>query len=193
MFVPARPNANDSTQNRWFEEAVRTHEPALRAFLHSHFASLSDADDIVQEAYVRVLRARARGASFPNAKSFLFTTARNLAIDWCRHRRVIPLESLGRTEHLAVQEEQPHAAEAASRAQELELLAQAIQSLPPRCQQILRLRRLRGLSHRQIAAQLDISERTVNAQLAIAIERLRDALLASGLLRDTVSPLKGAT
>lgn len=130
---------------------------------------------------MRVLRAREQGASFPNAKSFLFTSARNLAVDVCRHRQTIPMESLGRNEHLAVQEERPHAAEVASRAQELGLLADAIESLPPRCQKILRLRRLHGLSHRTIAGKLGIAERTVNAQLAIGVERVREYLLSRGV------------
>ena len=67
--------------------------------------------------------------------------------------------------------------------QELQLLAAAIQALPARCRQVMTLRKIYGLSHRDIARQLDISEHTVNAQLAIGVLRLRAYLRAHGVTR----------
>jgi len=61
---------------------------------------------------------------------------------------------------------------AVSRTQELELLTQAIQSLPTRCRQILTLRKIYGQSQKQVAAQLGISENTVEAQGTIALRKL---------------------
>ena len=56
-------------------------------------------------------------------------------------------------------------------AQELELLKEAIELLPLRCRQVLKLRKIYGLSHREIAAQLGISERTVNVHLGMGLRR----------------------
>ena len=85
--------SNAPDPERWFEENVLPHEAALRAWLHGRFPSLSDADDIVQEAFARVLRAHAAGA-IASPKAFLFTTARNLAIDSFRRRNGTVLEPL---------------------------------------------------------------------------------------------------
>jgi RNA polymerase sigma-70 factor (ECF subfamily) len=63
---------------------------------------------------------------------------------------------------------------AVARAQELELLTQAIQSLPTRCRQVLTLRKIYGLSQREVAAQLGISENTVEAQGVIGLRKLAE-------------------
>ncbi len=52
----------------------------LRAWLRAKFPSLTDPDDLVQETFSRVLQARGT-APIASAKAFLFTTARNLALD----------------------------------------------------------------------------------------------------------------
>src|SRR5258708_30244283 len=88
--LPSMP-PQDSETARWFEEQVRPHEPGLRAWLRSHFPSLVDADDLVQDAFIRLLRAREAGP-IENPRAFLFATARNVALDLYRHQRVITLE-----------------------------------------------------------------------------------------------------
>ena len=59
-----------------------------------------------------------------------------------------------------------------ARAQELELLTKAIQSLPARCRQVITLRKIYGLSQKEVAAQLGISEHTVEAQGTIGLRKL---------------------
>jgi RNA polymerase sigma factor (sigma-70 family) len=80
-------------------------------------------------------------------------------------------------------EEGPDAAETASQGQELELLHETIRLLPERCRQVFALRRLQGLSHREIATRLGISENTVDAQLCNAIFRCRQYFLSHGRLQ----------
>src|SRR5205807_1724586 len=99
---------------------------------------LRDIDDLVQESYSRVLRARA-AAPIGAVKAFLFTTARNLAFDHFRRKRIAGIDSLAEIEELSVWEDGPGVSETVSRQQELELLTQAIQSLPARCRQVLTL------------------------------------------------------
>ena len=78
---------------RWFNEQVHPHESALRAFLSKRFPSLPDHDDLVQETYIRLMRVEdPRRLIYP--KAFLFTTARNAAIDLIRRRSVHPHDSL---------------------------------------------------------------------------------------------------
>jgi RNA polymerase sigma-70 factor (ECF subfamily) len=61
-----------------------------------------------------------------------------------------------------------------ARAQELELLTHAIQSLPTRCRQIITLRRIYGLPQKEVAAQLGLSEHTVEAQASIGLRKLTE-------------------
>ena len=175
LLVPAE-------DTRWFKEEVRPHERELRAFLQRRFPTVGDVDDVVQETYARLLRAREGGIA-TLTRAYLFVIARNVALDLVRRSRTVSIERLGNIEELSVVEERPDAAEALSHDQELELLADAMRALPPRCREILTLRRIQGLSHRAIAERMGIAEGTVNAQLAIGLMRCRQYLCAHGVSR----------
>lgn len=173
-------NAPDTETARWFAEEVQVHEPVLRAWLRSRFPSQLDVDDLVQEAFMRVLQARTDG-TVRAPRALLFTTARNLALDQLRREKVIPMESLTEIEPRCVLAEGAGVPEAVGQTQELELLTQAIQSLPDRCRQVLTLRKIYGLSQKAIAAQLGIAEHTVEAQVANGMRRCADFLARHGL------------
>ena len=167
------PGWHSSSVSKWFAEEVQPHEPSLRSYLRSVFPSLPDIDDLVQESYARLIRAREAGR-VTYAKAFLFTTARNAALDFFRRRKVLVIDGVADLEELSVIEEGPDAAEAINKQQELELLSAAVRGLPDRCRQVLTLRLLYGYSHKQIASELRISEHTVKAQLAKGMRRCAD-------------------
>lgn len=183
-------NAPQSETTRWFAEEVQPHEPSLRSYLRGLFPSLPDIDDLVQESYVRLIRTRSAGR-ISYVKAFLFTTARNVALDIFRRRRVVRIEGVADLAKLSVIEDRPGVADALGRQQELELLAAAVRTLPDRCRQVLTLRLLYDYSHKQIAAELGISEHTVKAQLAKGTRRCADYFAERGLLKgrpQTVEP-----
>ena len=165
---------------RWFHHEILPHEPMLRAWLRAKFPSVTDPDDLVQETFSRVLQARAT-APIASAKAFLFTTARNLALDQVRRQKIMGSEALTETAADFVFDDVPGVSEIVGRRQELELLTQAIQSLPERCRQVLTLRKIYGLSQKEIAAQLGISEHTVEAQVGNGMRRCAEFLAGHGL------------
>lgn len=169
----------DSEPGRWFAEHVQPHEAMLRAWLHRRFETRIDIDDIVQEAFMRTLHIRTSG-SLASPKAFLFATARNLALDRLRSHGVSRTDSLGEIDTLHVLDEREGIPETIARNQELALLTEAIQSLPARCRQILTLRKLYGLSHREIAEKLGLSESTVSNQITIGIEKCTDFFAEHG-------------
>jgi RNA polymerase sigma factor (sigma-70 family) len=164
---------------RWFAEEVHPHEPALRSYLRSHFPTLRDVDDLVQETYMRVVHARNAGR-VAETRPYLFSTARNAAIDLCRRNRIVAFEPLAETNRPFVVESGADAADTLNHDQELSLLAAAFEALPERCRQVLTLRKLHGLSHRAIAEKLAISENTVSAQITTGVYRVRAYLVARG-------------
>jgi RNA polymerase sigma-70 factor (ECF subfamily) len=166
------PNSENS---RWFAEEVQPHEPSLRSYLRGLFPSFPDMDDLVQDSYLRLLHAREAG-KVRYAKAFLFTTARNIAIDFFRRRKVVKIDGVADLSALPVIEDKPDIADAVSRQQELQLLSQAVRQLPERCRQVLTLRLMYGLSHKEIATELSLSPHTVKAQLAKGMRRCADYL-----------------
>ena len=168
---------SDSTQ--WFTAELAPHEPALRAYLHG-LASPADVDDLVQETYARLLRARERGP-IHSPRGLLFATARNAARDLFRRRATAPIFPIAESEVSRVFDSAPGVAETVSRRQETDLLAAAIAELPPRCREILVLRKFENLSHREIAGRLGIAEHTVEAQLTKALHRCGEFFARHGL------------
>lgn len=165
--------ADDRRESDWFSADVKCHEPALRAYLRKRFPSLSDHDDVVQESYTRLLRVRASGRPL-FAKAFLFTAARNVAIDMFRRRAVVPHESLSESDgELPVLEETPGVADALDRQERHELLLEAVGALPERCRQVMLLRHRDGLSYKDIAIRLGIAPGTVKLHM---VKGVRDCI-----------------
>lgn len=180
--VPATPDPAPAGElTRWFAEEVQPHEPKIRAWLQARFPQLGDIDDLMQETYLRVLRAKGAG-QLEHPKAYLFATARNAALDRFRRNRVITFERLADIADSSVLVVGPDSAQSADRDHELETLAAAIRSLPERCREILVLRKHHGLSHREIAERLGISPHTVNAQITVAMLKCRDYFRARGLI-----------
>ena len=161
----------DTESARWFAENLQPHEPMLRAWLKSQFGSGCDVDDITQEAFVRVLEARVT-REVRSPKAFLFVTARNLALMRARHLAVAKVDSLAEFDCSGIMDESADVPHAVARAEELEMLTRAIQSLPNRCRQILTLRKIYGMSQKETAAELGIAEHTVEIQSVLALRKL---------------------
>ena len=170
----------DTEQSRWFAMEVLPHEAALRAYLRSQFPRLQDSDDVIQETYTRLLREQGTGR-IQHPRAFMFTTARNLALDLFRRRRTARADAVTHFDSANVVEERPDAAEVPNQRQELEFLVAAVQTLPERCRQVIMLRYLKGFSYKEIAALLGISVETVKTHMAKGVLRCSEYFEAHGL------------
>jgi RNA polymerase sigma factor (sigma-70 family) len=150
---------------QWFNAEVKPCEPALRAYLHNRFPALSDHDDLVQEAYVRLLSARRKG-KLTCTKAFLFTVTRNLAIDMFRRRQSNPAhEPIAEFAALPLLDQSLEVDEVSEIQQRHEALIAAVVSLPARCREVMMLRHMDGMSYKEIAERLGISPNTVRVHL----------------------------
>jgi RNA polymerase sigma-70 factor (ECF subfamily) len=168
-------------QAQWFSEQVQPHEPALRAYLSKRFPALPDHDDLVQETYVRTLRAY-EGGRVTHAKAFLFTTARNAAIDLFRRRRGQNHEEISELTAMPVLDESPDIGAALEREQRLDALLEAILALPERCREVMMLRHLDGLAYKEIAERLGISPETVKVHMIKGVKDCTRFFHQRGLL-----------
>ena len=100
-------------QCHWFAKEVHPHGAQLKSYLHRAFPSVRDVDDVVQESYLRIWKARAE-QPIRSAKGFLFEVARRLAIDFTRHQARSPVDVIPDFGALAVIEDRPGTAEAVS-------------------------------------------------------------------------------
>ena len=169
----SRTAASAADVRAWFLREVLPLEAALMGYFKRNWRIESDARDLVQEVYVHVCDAAREGLPH-TARSFVFATARNLLIDKFRNQAVVPLEAVGDVEVLATPSDQPGPDRSVIARDELRRLQAALDKLPPRCRQAVLLRQLEGLSRREVAARMGISEETVKEYLARGLFTLSD-------------------
>jgi RNA polymerase sigma-70 factor (ECF subfamily) len=139
-----------------------------------------DVDDVVQESFLRTWRTR-ESQRIRSARAFLFQVARRVALDLVRRDRRAPFQAVTDLTALPTLESGLNGAEAAGVQEKLHLVADAIEALPPRCRQVVILRKLQGVPQKQVAAQLGLSEKTVESQLSRGIARLEEFLRNRGV------------
>ncbi|MEO7207054.1 MAG: RNA polymerase sigma factor [Steroidobacteraceae bacterium] len=158
----------------WFSREILIYEEALVRYLKHTWHHRDDVFDLRQEVYMRVYEAAAQERP-RSPKSFLFATARNLMADRLRRSRVISIEARADLESLNVLVDEMSPEHCASAQEDLRTLAWALEQLPPRCREVVWLRRVENLSQREVAARLGICETVVEKHTAKAMRRFADA------------------
>lgn len=172
------------TADLWIRRAVHDHHAFVYAVARSVLRQEADAEDVAQEAFLRMLRTGPGPAVPRDLRLWLARVALNLARDRLRsdsrrHRREERFGRAGTGE--AVMDQQPAGSAEASD------LGRAVQELPEELRVPLILHYAEGLKHREIAALLGRPIGTVSQRIARAKERLRVRLVRGGSLAGAVA------
>jgi RNA polymerase sigma-70 factor (ECF subfamily) len=155
----------------WFVREVLPLEAALMQFLQHNWRNKADIADLRQDVYVQVFDAA--HTNIPdNAKAFVFQTARNLLINRLKREHIVPIEAVADVEALNAAIETPGPERNTIARDELRRLQAALDRLPPRCREAVVLGRIEGLSGREIAARMGITEQAVSAHLINGVRAL---------------------
>ncbi|WP_341936650.1 RNA polymerase sigma factor [Marinimicrobium sp. C2-29] len=133
-----------------------------------------EIEDIVQETYVRICAVK-NTEQIRNPHSFLYRTARNLALDHLKRAETrvgVSMEDEGVNPDWAT-EDQDQVYEQASAEREFEHFCEAVRHLPLQCRRAFVLKKVYGYSQREIALDLGISENTVEKHIARGMNRCR--------------------
>lgn len=159
-------------------ELFQAHNTALIGFLQNKLDSLAEAQDVAQEAYVRLLRLEnPEQVSF--LRAYLFHIAANLAVDRLRGRKVrvlAPVQSL-----FEQWLETPSPDRMALSAEHLRAVQAALRELPPKCSQAFVLHVVEGKEFEDIAARMKLSTRMVRYHVARALTHCRARIDAEGM------------
>ncbi len=170
----------------WFVREVLPLERRLVRYLLHARQPASEIEDLRQEVFARVYEAA--GVQRPSpAWPYVYMVARNLVIDRLRREQVVPIELLADPDSLEASNEDVPADRALAAKQDLSLLMAAIEALPERCREVVRLRKIEGCSQREVAARLGIAEHTVEKQVAKGMRRLAEALFGDPVLNQDAS------
>lgn len=158
----------------WFVSEVLPLETALTQFLRNNWRKAEDVLDMRQDVYVRILESATQRLPQPT-KPLLFTIARNILIDRYRRERIIPIEGVEDIESIFVASPEPGPDRRAIARDELRHLQMALDRLPPRYREALMLKQVEGLSRKEIALRMGITEGTVNRHLYEAMALLMES------------------
>lgn len=179
---------DDDTLDAWFCREVLPLERALTAFIRRNWRVDAEVMDLRQDIYERVLIGASGGLPV-KAPAYLFTVARNHLISQARRAQIVSIELVADMEAIAIDADALTPERYASAREELRRVQAGLDLLPKRCREIVSLRKIEGLSSRDVAARLGIGVDAVDQQTSKGMRALVDFLLG-GEGRVVHRPLK---
>ncbi len=170
----ARDELLDAEDVEAFKRLFDTHFEPLYRYALRYLRSAEEARDVVHDVFLQVWRHRERIGLERDLRTYLYATTRNHAIDRLKRRKV---ENRFRERREEAVEQADSDAESELETRELAATIQrAIDTLPPRQREVLRLRWQQHLTYDEIAKALNISPKTVAIHLSRGLQHLREAL-----------------
>jgi RNA polymerase sigma-70 factor (ECF subfamily) len=160
-----RTEPPDPTAIAWIAREILPHEGDVRKWVRRFGANGVDEDDVIQEAYCRLagLRDIERVKS---ARAYFFTAVRNIILEQLRRGRVVHIDNVAEIDRLHIVADEPSPERNFSGREELAKVQRLIAGLPERCRMIFTMRKVEGLSQREIAQRMGVTENVVEKEVA---------------------------
>ena len=165
-----------------FEEIYVTYYSKLKRFAREYVIRKEDAENIVHDVFLELWEQKKSLANHINISGFLFLTIKNRCIDFLRHKTLEIKtanniqEEYYRTLQLKFQSLEAFDDKLFSESDIEKMINDAISSLPEKCRQIFIMNKIEAKKQKEIAEELHISVNTVESQMAIAYQKLREIL-----------------
>nr|WP_312295269.1 RNA polymerase sigma factor [Brevundimonas diminuta] len=179
----ARPSAaewnvmvEDEELRAWFFREVFPLEAALTRFIRRNWRNENDVADLRQDIYAKVYTAAQRQLPI-QARAFLFTTARNHLINTAKRAKIVSFDLVADLEASFPEAMSADLDRQLTARDELRRVQAGLERLPARCRQVMTLRRVEGLSTKEVAAHLNISVSTVEQQMVHGLRALTDYMM----------------
>jgi RNA polymerase sigma-70 factor (ECF subfamily) len=179
-FVPLKSEEQGAAQEQElasFEALMLPHLDAAQNLAKWLLRNEQDAQDVVQEAYLRALKSFG-GFHGSNGRAWLLTIVRNTSYTLMKKNRAVDLTTTFDEERHATDYESANPAALLEQTEDAELVREAMDHLPAEFREILVLRHLEGLSYKEIADIAQIPPGTVMSRLARARGKLKEYLAA---------------
>jgi len=163
MVDPLRENTKKS-QSTPILVAFEKHQLALKRFISRYLRNTQDIEDITQEAFLRAYKAE-KTTEVLQPKSFLFRIAKNVAISELRSKSRKITDYIEDQEESSVLLNEWTTEDEVMAQQKLGIHCEAVASLTEKCRRVYLMRKVYGMSHKEIAARLGIAQSTVEKHL----------------------------
>ncbi|HEY4208881.1 MAG TPA: RNA polymerase sigma-70 factor [Puia sp.] len=157
-----------------FEECYRQYFVRLYRFCFSIVHQKQPAEDIVQNVFMQLWKKREESPAIRNLEVYLYVSVKNLSLNYLRNTSSRIVDIAERSHEYIQFNADPETL--LIHAEAVKKMNNAIRSLPPRCKLIFKLIKEDGLKYKDVATLLDLSLKTVEGQLAIAMRKLIKAM-----------------
>lgn len=155
-----------------FDILFRKYYAALCRFSYAMCLSEEDAEESIQDLFVHLWEKSSVINIETSLKAYLYTSARNYTLNAMKKRQIVRNYLNEYAENGSLQEQE----EKISEAEIGQLIQMGVDTLPEKCREIFILSKQEGLTYDEIAEYLNISKKTIENQMGIALRKLRDYL-----------------
>lgn len=176
--MPSRQRMLNSSSYRTFDRAqfdllFKSHFQYLCNFSNQYVEDFEAAQDITQKAFITLWEKRSDIDPKLSIKSYLFTIVKNRSLNYIRDNQKFRSKVLDiDCGDIEIGVEEAHFAEEELRQQ----IEQALATLPEKCRKVFEMSRFQDKKYKEIAAELEIAQKTVEAHMSKAIKTLREYL-----------------
>jgi RNA polymerase sigma-70 factor (ECF subfamily) len=158
-----------------FRRLFMLYYPKVKTFIVYFVKSEAIAEDLSQDVFEDIWLNRDLLSNLKSLNAYLFRMAKNASINYLNHKVVVENYAVSYT-HLLPE----HSIEEELYAKELELLIQlTVEKMPEQRRRIFEMSRIKNLKNAEIAEKLNISKRTVEAHLNLALKQIREVTALS--------------
>ncbi len=160
---------------RAYEELYVLYFTPLMHFTHNFTGSKQLSEEIVSDAFINLWERRSKLMAINNLTLYLYTSARNISLNYLKKQKRERMHALDESA-VIIKDRDVNPEQLMITAELLKKIQEAIRQLPPKCMLIYQLVKEDGLKYREAAKVLNLSLKTVEAQMAIAMKRIYDAV-----------------
>ncbi|PTQ12196.1 RNA polymerase subunit sigma-24 [Sphingomonas oleivorans] len=173
---------------RWVALHILPHEADVRKWLHRSIAEPADVNDLIQQAYCRLSELDYVG-HIRNGRAYFFATVRSILLERIRRERIVQIQAVTDLDALCIVDESPSPETVIGAKLELCHVLKLINSLPAAYRDVLKLRRIEGLSQKETAMRLGVTEKVVENNSTRGLKMLLAALTQARAAGMAVEPI----
>jgi RNA polymerase sigma-70 factor (ECF subfamily) len=159
-----------------FEKLFLHFNSDLYRLAFSFVKSKDIAEEIISDSFVNIWRNRARLLKIENIKLYLYVSVKNLSIKYLSRNKAGALVNLDDILIDSISSASPPPDDQLVSKEISRIIDEAVNDLPPRCRLIFTLVREHGLKYKEVSQLLNISVKTIDAQMAIAAKRAAQSI-----------------
>lgn len=167
---------DDAALDAWFCREVLPLEPMLMRYIRRNWRVADDVFDLIHDIYALALGG-ARRAIPDHTRSYVFAIARNHLIQQAKRAQIVSFELVADLESLDPELDMFASDRHMSARDELRRAQMGIENLPPRCREVVQLRKVEGLTTREAAERLGVGIDAIEQQLTKGMRALTDFML----------------